>query len=280
MKTTQSSTGVVCAVFCILCVGCFLRAGEAVWTASSGLSPENVNPRWELSAPFPGTDAPVLEADAVRLRGTNGYIVFYQGDSKLQRELDIPTNLVVEARVRVISGTAKIYFVTELGVENWLSIGADEIFVNAGARTNRGTAANVDTDSAFHNYRIEVDGVTTGSTFKVYYDGTLTLTGALYFEDESQFPEIAWGSYPSGESLWQSFRHNGSTTPSLAAFTAAEVCWPSKTNRVYQVQWASSLASTNWMGLGLPTQGTGAEICIFDSTRSSARRFYRVEVVQ
>ena len=190
----------------MLCLACLSHAGDAVWTASSGVSPLNVNPRWHLSG-YPVLGTPVLEADAVRLRGTNGYLVFYQGDGGSQHELDIPTNLVVEARVRVVSGTATIYFVTELGVENWLSIGADEIFVNAGARTSRGATANVDTDGAFHNYRIEVNGVTTGSTFKVFYDGTLTLTGALYFEDEGQFPEIFWGSYPSGETLWQSFRH-------------------------------------------------------------------------
>jgi hypothetical protein len=193
--------------------------------------------------------------------------------------LDIPTNLVLEARVRVISGTATIYFVTAQGVENFLSIGTDEIFVNSGARTNRGATVHVDTDDAFHTYRIEVHGVTNGSTFEVFYDGTPTLIGSLYFQDEDQQTEIFWGSYPKGESLWQSFRHSGSTTPTLSAFVAAEICWPSKTNLSYQVRWASSLPATNWMDLGPPRQGTGAEICVLDSTRGSARRFYRVEVV-
>ena len=65
----------------------------------------------------------------------------------------------------------------------------------------------MDTDDAFHTYRIEVHGVTNGSTFEVFYDGTPTLIGSLYFQDEDQQTEIFWGSYPSGESLWQSFRH-------------------------------------------------------------------------
>ena len=261
----------------ILCVARLSHAGDAVWTAASGMYPTNVNPPWFLSG-YPGT--PVLDPGALRLRGTNSYLGYFQGDSgRSDLDLDIPTNLVLEARVRLVSGTAKIYFVTQLGVENWLSIGADEISVNAGARTVRGAAASVDTDDAFHTYRVEVHGVTTGSTFQVFYDGILTLTGALYFQDEGQFPEIFWGSYPIGESLWQSFKHNGSTTPTLSVFPAAEICWASKTNLLYQVQWATSLPSTNWTGLGPPKQGTGAEICIFDSTRAAARRFYRVEVV-
>ena len=278
MKNNKRTIATACAAFFILCVAYALQAGDAVWTASSGLLPSGANPRWGFFE-YPQNGAhPALEADGLRLRSTNGYIGFYQGDGE-PNVLDIPTNLVLEARVRAISGTAAIYFVTEQGVENWLSIGTDEIFVHAGARTNRGATAHVDTDNAFHNYRIEVRGVTNGSLFQVFYDGALTLTGSLYFEDEDQRTEILWGSYPSGESLWQSFRHNAFTTPTLTAFPAAEICWPSRSNLFYQVQWASSLPATGWTGLGPPIRGTGAEICVFDSTRGAARRFYRVEVV-
>jgi hypothetical protein len=85
-----------------------------------------------------------LEPDGLRVRSTTGYIGFYQGDGE-PNVLDIPTSLVLEARVRVISGTAAIYFVTAQGVKNFLSIGTDEIFVNSGARTNRGATVHVET---------------------------------------------------------------------------------------------------------------------------------------
>jgi hypothetical protein len=252
------------------------HAGDSIWTASSGAFPTSLNPPWQ--AAMPGGNS-VLENGALRITHLNGQATFYQGDGT-ENQLDFPTNLVIEARMRLVSGTAIIYFVTQPGdAENWLRIGPDEIFVNAGSRTNRGAVAHVDTDNAFHDYRIEVHGVTTGSTVNVFYDGAPTLTGSLFLGDEDEVIQIVWGTLTGGESLWQSFRHNASTAPTVSIFTAAEICWDSKTNLVYEVQWASSLPATNWTSLGTPVSGTGGNLCIFDSTRGQVRRFYRVEIV-
>ncbi|MBI2928369.1 MAG: hypothetical protein HYY24_22090 [Verrucomicrobia bacterium] len=57
---------------------------------------------------------------------------------------------------------------------------------------------------------------------------------------------------------------------------AVEVCWPSRANKTYQVVWASVAAPEVWTNLGDPIQGTGAELCVFDSTRDRERRFYRI----
>jgi hypothetical protein len=67
--------------------------------------------------------------------------------------------------------------------------------------------------------------------------------------------------------------------PSVSIYTAVEVCWPTETNKTYQLQWAPSLGSVTWMSLGSPVPGTGTNICIFESTRGMAKRFYRLEVL-
>ena len=62
----------------------------------------------------------------------------------------------------------------------------------------------------------------------------------------------------------------------LGIFLAVELCWLSLTNRNYQIQWASSAASTNWTNFGEPVAGDGTLKCVFDSTRYQSTRFYRV----
>ena len=276
MRTIRITSIICCATVLLLCGTQALQAGDSIWTAASGALPTSLNPPWQY-ATAGGTA--VLENEALRIANPNGQATFYRGDG-IENDLDIPTNLVIEARMRVVSGTAIIYFVTQPGdAENWLRIGPDEIFVNAGSRTNRGAVAQVDTDGAFHDYRIEVHGVATGSVVQVFYDGTLALRGSLFLGDEDEVIQIVWGTLTGGESLWQSFRHNASPAPDLSIFTAAEICWPSQTNRVYQLQWANTLPATNWTSFGPPMSGTGTNICTFDSTRGEARRFYRVEIV-
>jgi hypothetical protein len=65
--------------------------------------------------------------------------------------------------------------------------------------------------------------------------------------------------------------------PPLSIFPAVEICWPSTSNRTYQIQWRSSLSPTNWANLGEPIMGTGSNISVFDTTRGSQQRFYRLQ---
>lgn len=67
--------------------------------------------------------------------------------------------------------------------------------------------------------------------------------------------------------------------PNISIFPAVELCWPTETNKSYQLQWAPSLDSTHWLSLGAAVAGTGTNICVFDSTRGPAKRFYRIEVL-
>ncbi len=62
----------------------------------------------------------------------------------------------------------------------------------------------------------------------------------------------------------------------LTITTAVELSWPTVTTKTYQVQWASDLAPTNWINLGSFFRGTGTNFDLFDSTRGSDKKFYRV----
>jgi len=66
--------------------------------------------------------------------------------------------------------------------------------------------------------------------------------------------------------------------PIVSIFTAVEINWLALTNVSYQVQWSSDLGSTNWTNLGASVQGASTNTSVFDSTRYSSKRFYRVEV--
>ncbi len=57
-----------------------------------------------------------------------------------------------------------------------------------------------------------------------------------------------------------------------------EVCWPSVTNVLYQVQWRNSFATNPWFNLGVPVNGTGSEICVPDFPQGT-NRIYRISVV-
>lgn len=69
------------------------------------------------------------------------------------------------------------------------------------------------------------------------------------------------------------------TPPSLAISTAVELCFPSLTNKQYQIQWVAGAGNTNWTPLTPIFVGTGSNICTFDSTRSNQTRIYRVELL-
>ena len=61
---------------------------------------------------------------------------------------------------------------------------------------------------------------------------------------------------------------------------AVEVCWPSDTNKQYQVQWRSAMPGGAWQDLGQPLRGNGSTNCVLDSTRHGEQRFYRVVIAE
>jgi len=53
------------------------------------------------------------------------------------------------------------------------------------------------------------------------------------------------------------------------------LCWPSQTNKSYQLQYRSNLVSDSWIDLDSPIPGTGATICSEQPT-TDPQRFFRV----
>ncbi len=62
--------------------------------------------------------------------------------------------------------------------------------------------------------------------------------------------------------------------------TNVQVCWTSRSDGVYQVEYCSALSSTNgWLPLGAAITSTGTTTCVTDSVLSGPQRFYRVNVL-
>ena len=212
MKTTS----LVLAVGSLVWLLAPARAGESLWQASIGQYPNEIFPAWErVAGATPPTS--VLSGGVLEINGTIGTsALFYQEKFGM---LSFPPQLVLEIRLQYVSGYttgvhthAAISWTSGSTVGNSLGFRADQIFLMTTGDVV-GPSANVDTTSAEHTYRIEVDGVATGSAIRVYQDGSLVLNGANFISSYwfGNEPRIYWGdgtgsSY--GVCRWQSVRHN------------------------------------------------------------------------
>lgn len=56
-----------------------------------------------------------------------------------------------------------------------------------------------------------------------------------------------------------------------------ELCWDTFTNKIYQLEYKSSLTTNEWLPLGAPFQGNGSRFCTNDPVAAGTpQRFYRV----
>jgi hypothetical protein len=124
----------------------------------------------------------------------------------------------------------------------------------------------------FHAYRME--GVT-GGPGRLYVDDVLLAEGG---PAEGEDNEVAFGTEDGSNrveitQLDFSVRRGPTVSASVACL---DVCWDSLTNRLYQVQYRSTLTTNQWADLGNPVTGNGGTNCITDTVRGELRRFYRV----
>jgi hypothetical protein len=247
--------------------------GIADWNAGDGKFPEQACPAWELTDT--AAQNPVFSAGKLRLStSTNSEIMDY-----IQYEPDIafPATPFIEARMRFVSGTsttsvktaAVIGFTTAPTVGNTLFIGQDEIFLLANASTRSATAF-VDTNDAFHTYRIELGA---GGTITVFYDGNQILTGATFADvnHNGNLRRIFWGDgtlTAAGTSDWEFVRHNAAECqPCVAAPTGTVSWWPWDGN-------ANDIQGSNQATLfGSPafTAGKVAQALQFDGVNDYAK---------
>lgn len=194
------------------------------WFASSGLFPDQVSPPWALTDSATPED-PVLSGGVLTISTSTGAenMRYTQAGTVLVEP--VPDPWVMEGRLRFVSGGSShvsrapvtIQFQPGPFVGNVLMIGKDEIWLLAGDLV-RGATALVDTDGAFHTYRI---GLGSGGAISVFYDDVLTLTGTTFGSPNVTATSILfWGEGSSlafGISEWEFFRHNGATVPGPAA---------------------------------------------------------------
>jgi hypothetical protein len=58
--------------------------------------------------------------------------------------------------------------------------------------------------------------------------------------------------------------------------SCVDVCWDSRTNKIYQVQYRPALSTNGWLDFGPPVSGTGTTICVTDHFTNTVKRFYQV----
>ncbi len=188
---------------------------DSSWTASSGELP---NQSCQYTLIDTSGFNPVLQPNYLRLETLtlNRFMGYEHKGTRIQ----MPSQLVVDARIRFNGGTSNAVNQTGCGIviepvpDETIILYLEEggIFLLATPST-RGEEAAVATSDDFHDYRITVD-VATGAV-QVFYDGVLTLEGETYrFTASDGSPSIYWGdpgNAAAASSDWMWLQHNAAT---------------------------------------------------------------------
>jgi hypothetical protein len=202
-----------------------------VWEGSSGLFPDQVpTPMTLVDAASP--ESPQLSAGTLTLITSDVTEQMYYIHSAIS--LAVPSLLQIESRLRFVSGAdlsvprtpAHIVFSFAPDRGNALFIGVDEIFLLSGNLSTRGPSVAVDTNDAFHTYRLDVN--TNTGAIDVFYDlnPVPVISGAAFIDAGfTDAAEIYFGDgsdVESGVSEWQTFIHNAAVPePSAFAYLIA-----------------------------------------------------------
>lgn len=188
------------------------------WSAASGLYPDQISPPYSL---FDSSPADPVLAGGVLTVSTSAQLqqMYYR---QLDPIVDTSGPFFIEARVRLASGAASdpsrapisITFTTAPNVGNVLHIDHDSVFF---LKDNLvfDTKVAVDTNDAFHKYRIVYDGA---GGLTLSWDDTEILTGETFFSTAANGPteRITWGQSSQlafGTSEWVYFTHNALAVP-------------------------------------------------------------------
>ena len=205
----------ICTLVAVLLLSAAARGADSLWQASSGLLPNEI-PHAYTFVDQADPEDPVLAGGVLTLATSeDAERMFYIQSGA---DLDVPDPWVIEFEMRQVSGASSIvqreptlvFLTTKADEGQLMSIGADTIFMLTNASTV-GPTASVDTDDAFHRYRLEAFG---DGSLDLYQDDALVLEGATYVDagDHGPVPRIAFGPASQGSfgvSEWKSFGHNG-----------------------------------------------------------------------
>ena len=132
---------------------------------------------------------------------------------------------VIEVVMRFVSGASQANSrgaagiqLTVPGATTALWFETDTIFL-AGPGLSRGPSVGLDTDGAFHTYRLEISGDMVGSPVNVFYDdGAVPVLTTTLVASGATEAELTWGDLTGiagGASQWKRFQHNASAVPLL-----------------------------------------------------------------
>jgi hypothetical protein len=105
--------------------------------------------------------------------------------------------------------------------------------------------------------------------------GSFDFEVVCFAGDELFFTVTSGGDDRGVQPRWNNLTLTG-IPPTLTAYTAIELGWSTVTNRWYQLQYCTNIASPNWQAFGSNWLGTGTNLFTFDSCRYSTQRYYRV----
>jgi hypothetical protein len=189
------------------------------WNAPSGVLPNQIATPWTLFEDAT-PELPVLSGGVLTLSTTpdaERMIYSHSGST-----VDMSGNFYIEARLKRVSGSTSspnrapisIGFTTTGSFGNILFIGNDEVFfINSG--DVKGPTASVQTDDAFHTYRIEVSSIG-GITLLRDNMAILSASTINNVGLNGSVPIVFWGDgtlLAQGVSEWQSFEHNVLAAP-------------------------------------------------------------------
>jgi hypothetical protein len=223
MKYRSSSIGLLSVV---AIAGSLFTSHAAIesWSASSGLWPSQASTNWTYNGSSLST-TPAIYGHFMLIDTTQNRRLSYFESTGC---LDIPNNLTIEFNTRMwwrnacldTVSPAAVFFGLGNGLGSVLYLGRDDVWLSGGNGTRGAGNSSVDTDNAFHTYRIEVSGVTLGSAINVFYDNSATplFTGSVFYDPalNGNTERIGFGDITqedSGVSKWDYLWHNAKCVP-------------------------------------------------------------------
>ena len=230
MKSNLTFVVLLCFCSCVFLVVQSAYCDVVDWNGSSGLYPDEITPQYSLFDT--AINDPALSVGVLTL-ATNSDAEL-MGYSMNGASLAMPAAPQINFNMRMVSQStsypslrtgAAVSITTQNNVGNVVYFGIDEVFFLTTGGT-RGPDAVIDTDSGFHAYRIEVEGLSSGSKISLFQDDSPVLTHVLVADsgDYGNEPRIFFGNNTTvahGTSEWTSFQHNAAAIPEPSSLSFA-----------------------------------------------------------
>ncbi len=198
------------------------QALVTVWNGSSGQLPEEADANWVLTDE--GGGSPSFAGGVLTIQTSGGHAArqFYR---MTNTDFSVGTPYWLEAEMKFVSGSqtsgwwragGHMSIRQENGLMAILEIRQDFIYLRD-ADNHSTKQASVDTDDAFHVYKLEVLGDTTSSLVNVYQDGNLVLSDTSLYSGPSGgsvlFGEAS--TLATGTTEWIRVSHNVAAVASV-----------------------------------------------------------------